>query len=505
MDYIGVREEGRFPWLKVTKQKVTKKKHRTIKHDSIESLSSAISRNEAVVGSNKPRSFAVSVTLLSFIFSVAVMLIAPRTSLSQLAPFGPKGDIADPRFSLDWSQFRSDTPGLTRLEVYYKIANTGLSFLPHEKGFVARYKLTVRVFRDNQQVGYETFKREKIVNSRARTKMYSDFVLNLVDFDLQSGKYRVVVNLEDRSNERTAKKEINVKLSNFSRSKHPKISGLEFLYSSKPAKESDRFFRKGDIVAVPLVDRGLQGGADGGPVLYYFEIYQGADSALNVIVDTKIKHQTKGLVYHDSIHVMLDRPQSKELRRINLRDFSPGSYEIEVAVYTSEKKMKRKKPSFTRENAFSVNWSLEGRVRHDYETVFRQLELIATAEERRTLKDAKTPEERIFAWTAFWKDRDPTPETKENESLQVFYARVRYADAHFSTPHRLGWKSDRGGVFLKQGRPDEVNDQPVSASVGAYQIWFYYNAAGEPLRFVFFDEYGDEDFRLQYPYDGRRR
>ncbi len=459
----------------------------------------------AGISPNRQRSNGVYRLLLSLVVSGLVLLLTPRLTLSQLAAFGPVGEVGDPHFSLDWSQFRSDSTGLTRLEVYYKIPNTGLTFVEGDSGYEARYKITIRIFSDKRQVGYKTFKREKIVGELSRTKLYSDFVLNQVTFDVPPGKYSIVAHLEDLNADQTVKKELKVKLSDFAPSKHPKLSGIELLYSSKPAKEEDKFFRKGNIVAVPLVDRGLQGGDDGGPVIYYFEIYQGSDTALNAIIETQITHQTEGLVYHDSVYVKLDKPESKELHSINLKEFVPGSYTMRISLYKSAKRMKKKKPSFVREDKFSVNWSLVGRVRHDYETVFRQLEIIATPDERRALKNAKTADERIAAWIAFWKGRDPTPGTKENEARIAFYARVRYADANFSTPRRLGWKSDRGAVFLKQGRPDEVDDQPVSISVGAYQIWYYYNVRGEPLRFTFLDVYGDEDFRLQYPYDGRRR
>ncbi len=439
-------------------------------------------------------------------FVIALLsLSAPQVAQSQLQAFSPTGQIGDPHFNLDWSQFRSDSLQQTRLEVYYKIPNTGLTFVPIDKGYEARYKMSIRVFKDKRQVGYESFKREKVVSDLPRTKLYSDFVLNLVELDLPPGKYRIIATLEDFNADRTAKKEIKIRLNDFSVSKRPKLSGLEFLYSSRQAKEDDKFFRKGDLVAVPLVDRGLQGGDDGGPVLYYFEIYGGQNHQGDVIVETEILHRNKGLVYHDSIYVNMDRPISKELRSVNLKDFVPGAYEITVSLYTSKKRMKKHKPAFVREDNFSVNWSLMGRVRHDYKTVVAQLEPIATSDEKSALKKAKTVKERMAAWAAFWKGRDPTPGSHENEALLAYYARIRYAEANFSTPRRSGWKSDRGTVFLKQGRPDEVVDEPVSINVGAYQVWYYYNVNGELLRYLFVDEYGDEDFRLQYPYDGRVR
>jgi GWxTD domain-containing protein len=453
----------------------------------------------------RPEIKVIRPCLIAMGLSALFSLSAPNVSRSQLPAFDPVGEVGDPHFNLDWSQFRSDSLQLTRLEVYYKIANTGLTFIPGENGFEAHYKMSVRVFKDKKQVGYEVFKREKVVDQISRTKLYSDFVLNLVEFDLPPGKYRVVATLEDLNADRNDKKEIKIKLTDFALSKRPKLSGIEFLYSSRLAKTGDKFFRKGDLVVVPLVDRGLQGGDDGGPVLYYFEIYPGADSNDAIIIETQIEHESKGLVYHDSIHVNMDGLQSKELRSVSLQDFVPGTYEIKVSLFTSAKRMKKRKPTFVREDEFSVNWSLLGKVRHDYKTVVAQLEPIATSDEKSALKKAKTTKERVAAWAEFWHGRDPSPGSEENEALLAYYARIRYADTHFSTPRRAGWKSDRGTVFLKQGRPDEVVDEPVSINVGAYQVWYYYNVNGELLRYLFVDEYGDEDFRLQYPYDGRVR
>jgi len=104
----------------------------------------------------------------------------------------------------------------------------------------------------------------------------------------------------------------------------------------------------------------------------------------------------------------------------------------------------------------------------------------------------------------FWKKRDPTPDSEENENKTVFYQRLAYVDKWFKekTGKGRGWDSDRGKVFLLLGGPDERSTRqgtiigntgsPITVTA---EIWFY-DYYRVYLEFV--DEDGFGRYRLRH-------
>ena len=85
---------------------------------------------------------------------------------------------------------------------------------------------------------------------------------------------------------------------------------------------------------------------------------------------------------------------------------------------------------------------------------------ILTQAERDAWKKLETDEERDQFIEAVWRSRDPDPDTEENEFKEEFYERIAYANEHFSSgkPGRL---TDRGRIYIKFGKPDEIESHPA--------------------------------------------
>ena len=135
---------------------------------------------------------------------------------------------------------------------------------------------------------------------------------------------------------------------------------------------------------------------------------------------------------------------------------------------------------------------------------------ILTQAERDAFKKLATDDEREKFIEDFWRARDPDPDTEENEFKQQFYERVAYANEHFSSgkPGRL---TDRGRIYIKFGKPDEVESHPTggrydrpwsegggSTSTYPFEKWFYRYIpnvrSGVELEFV--DPTGSGEYRL---------
>jgi GWxTD domain-containing protein len=63
----------------------------------------------------------------------------------------------------------------------------------------------------------------------------------------------------------------------------------------------------------------------------------------------------------------------------------------------------------------------------------------------------------------FWRQRDPTPLTPENEFRDEIERRIRYADAHFAAEEKRGSATDRGLVFVLLGPPSYVGQKPLKS------------------------------------------
>lgn len=105
---------------------------------------------------------------------------------------------------------------------------------------------------------------------------------------------------------------------------------------------------------------------------------------------------------------------------------------------------------------------------------------IITDEERKAFLKLQTDEEREQFIEAFWRRRDPDPDTEENEFKEEYYERIAYANEHF-TSGIPGWKTDRGRIYIKFGKPDEIESHPMG---GPYQRP-YYEGGGETTTYPF--------------------
>ena len=135
---------------------------------------------------------------------------------------------------------------------------------------------------------------------------------------------------------------------------------------------------------------------------------------------------------------------------------------------------------------------------YNIDLAMRQMKYILTNEERLQLKgQSKKKKEDLFY--LFWKKRDQTPETEYNELMEEYYGRVWYTNEHFDA-WQPGWETDRGMIYILFGPPDEIQrTNPSTSTSSLYQIWSYYRINKQ---FVFKDQNGFGDFRLETPFLG---
>ncbi len=427
--------------------------------------------------------------------AVAVLVVVSSAFTTTRATSPIAGYRQKPKVPLDYSIFKSETPGKVRLEVYYQIFNKMLRFERDRGDYVSDYEVSV-VVNDNKgnQVDFFSSARKFRVPTLEKTRSRFDYRVNQVNFDLDPGKYKVEFSLSDGKSDAVLRQDFSVKLKKYD-DKGPELSGLEFINNVRARGEQPSSFDKGKFRVIPSVSNTF-GGDENPRLMFYTEIYQGREPVEQVLVETIVRHTVKGMVYRDSVYTPLEGPVAREIRDISLEGLLPGQYELHIYL-----KGRRNKKLDKIQKEFSLRWSYTAMLKYDYDKALSLLAYIAEKAELDSLKGLETYPARLAGFSEFWRARDPAPETPENQIRSEFYRRVEIANLRFSYVNREGWRTDRGRIYIQYGEPDELDDYPVVPNRRPYQEWHYYRD-GRYRRFTFIDENSDGDYRLIYPYDG---
>jgi len=129
---------------------------------------------------------------------------------------------------------------------------------------------------------------------------------------------------------------------------------------------------------------------------------------------------------------------------------------------------------------------------------------IITSLEKEVFLQLQTDRERDIFMEAFWKHRDPTSGTPDNEFKQEHYRRINYANHQFGrTVPKPGWKTDRGRIFIILGEPRGIDRHIGETQVYSAEVWFYQGLTqyGLPSGFslVFFQKDGVGEYVLYSP------
>lgn len=105
---------------------------------------------------------------------------------------------------------------------------------------------------------------------------------------------------------------------------------------------------------------------------------------------------------------------------------------------------------------------------------------------------------------AFWKQRDPTLNTEENEYKKEHYRRIEYANQNFGREiPKPGWNTDRGRIYIILGEPDDIQTFDAKREIYPTELWFYQGmeSKGLPQAFqlLFFQDKGHGEYKLYNP------
>jgi GWxTD domain-containing protein len=348
-----------------------------------------------------------------------------------------------------------------------------LIFLRTDSGFAASFEVVTTVFRE----GTGLFA-ERITTHKAATAVFAETnsrvrnAVHVEEFVVPPGDYRVRVTVTvDKESQRKSKWEDTISL--------PPADPLLRL--------SDIYWVSEDVtlseVGVPRLVEGF--------------LTTETDARARVQLFSSGPHDIR-LIWsvlnerNDTVRAQMDtvRPTEKIQTHeytVEIRGLAPARYVLRLEAEGNGRREVRTRRFTVRIPGVPLSVT-------DFDLAIRQMKYIATSEEYNQMR-AALPQDRERLFKEFWKKRDPTPDTEENELLEEYFRRVEYANENFST-NQPGWETDRGRIYLIYGEPTDIERHPFEANSRPYEVWFYSQIA---RRFVFVDYTGFGDYTLVGP------
>lgn len=404
---------------------------------------------------------------------------SPPTTPETPVP-GTSGDR--PRFSVDGTVEPGDG-GVPLVRLDYRLARAELLFERRPGGYHASYEVSVVFYKEKggRQVTGDTFVRDIDVKTYAETRPIGNDIIDHVDLPAPPDKYEVQVVIRDLVAERASGTRIDLEVQK---------------QAAGPIGFTDLSFGN--------VKGGVPPGSDPRAALVPNPARRYSEDVTTLavygeVVDSRpaagfdLGYQIQYRILNDQQERVLERDttlaragaRTPFLLRPSAEALVPGNYRflVELKAPLLPQPGGKRQP-IRREKSFEVVQSAATIVA-DPKTTLEILAYIADSDEKKEMDAAKTTEQKREFWEAFWKRRDPTPDTPENESMVEFYRRIAYADQHFGVAGP-GWKTDMGKVYIKYGQPDEVVRSPFAIDKHPEEIWYYYQ---QRKTFYFVDKY----------------
>ncbi|UCE05725.1 MAG: GWxTD domain-containing protein [bacterium] len=421
--------------------------------------------------------------LLIIIFSIMINS-APGQMRPERSPFNQSRQMfGPPLFLYDTYYFLSQSDANNgfsyRLDVYVAFANDILQFIKERQGnFTAGYDLYLSILDHKgnhvaekltgNQISVQTFEQ---TNDRELNNKHH------LSFDLIPGQYKLILDLTDYDTQKSLhrEKEINIESIDLDR-----VSVSEILFADKVFFDSLKNIQE----IIPNLNRNFIEPKSN--FWAYFEIYPVSTSS-SIKFTYTITDASEQAIIRNEQQTTVDKKIMPYLLDLSKDIKTPGRYTLLIQLEQKAEKASTKAK-------FSANWS-----NFEFSTLNVNIAIEALKEfipdkEYKYLEQASDSAKEAW-FKNFWAERDPTPDTKENELQKEFYQRIDFANNHFMVNplDKEGWKTDRGNIYIKYGPPTDVERHQDQLNLPPYEIWYY-----EKLdrRFFFEDKSGVGDFQL---------
>ncbi len=390
-------------------------------------------------------------------------------------------------FSVDGAAFRADSQSV-RQEIYYSLPATSLTYSPIEGGrFRAAYTTEIALRDSSGNLrGSNSWKSENLIASLAEARERHQFVSNQVEFQLAPGPWNLALTIRDSASGRAGGVQIPLWISAFP-AQGLAVSELELSAKVHPDTGTSIFTKNGYRVT-PQPDH-LFGGRL--PFIYWYcEIYNLSPPAAGAKGTFRLDYSvldSSGKAVQEVSGEVREKPGRSvvEVGGISVAGLAPGRYRLRLKAHDLDSKLEAVREGTFEKLPLELSKSRPVASGSGTEAYYDQIQYLTTPDTVKFYKGLSPEGKKAFLDT-FWLRHD----------LNAFAANMSYVEEHFSSGFRKGPQTDRGRVFLKYGKPDEIVDHPADDRYRSHQIWYYYGQGGK--QFVFSDLSGYGKFELVY-------
>lgn len=386
--------------------------------------------------------------------------------------------------NIDIAQFYQ-SPTSTNCEIYYSMSIKELKFNKISGKFTAEFPIVLKIIDESTN---DLFKEElkKIVHvlDPEAEEEFSD-VQQVV---LASGRvYNITLEVLSKS-EKVLKAETTIVSKEWEEGLN--LSDIQISHTLLNTFEENRFV-KNSYKLIPFPRRKFD--KNRYLLTSYCELYGlEMDSILITYIIEGLENR-KDTVFNEYYGIISDKMAIPMI--FNVIGYPPGTYNLKL-IARSEDEVKVSNESFSIKEVKGITTAIIPDSIIDYASFINYL---ASPKEISELNSLPR-EGKVLFLLKFWGRRDPDPKTRENEALNEFIRRVKYADMNFSVGGRgrKGRFTDQGRIYIKYAAPDDITRRTLEIEVEPYIIWHYY---GTDDWFIFMDRGISGEYELIYSSD----
>jgi len=430
----------------------------------------------------------MSICVFFLFLSICTVFSQSNNSL----PFQEKHS---PRYWVD-TAFYKINDSMTSVEVYYSIALTELSFNQDSGKYLASYTFSIKV-RDskNNSVRKDSTRRTVAIKSLQEATDESRGAIDKLIFPLGPGTYTLYTSLKDNQTKTFSNDSLELVVPSFGNC--IQTSSIQFATSISNT-QTNKVFDKGGLSVVPNPSRRYR--YHNSVLPFYFEVYNllPPDSVNNEFQCEYAITDSTG----DSLIVVpaqsIKKPGTSciKMQTLDIRGLEAGKHLLSVTTTdpasgqssTAQSYFWVDSPTPLKRTATRLPMTAA-----DVKKYRDQIKYLAKPSELK-IYDQLSPEGKERFLLNFWRSKDPTPETSENEYMQDYFSRIDYANKHFKGKDG-GMNSDMGRVFIIYGQPDDIERHVMEIGIKPYILWRYFTAGGQHV-FVFVDRNQEEIYTL---------
>src|SRR5256886_1832408 len=231
--------------------------------------------------------------------------------------------------------------------------------------------------------------------------------------------------------------------------------------------------RKGDLFITAAPDPMLT--PSQAALSFYCEVYRDSSGTVAWLVRV-LDQQGRSIVATQPAQAALGPGGGPLTGALDLGGLPPGAYRLALAIGSGADTVSRTAPF--RMGGFEAEQRVEAVARAAEEpndlfarlseaqldTLYEPLIYLSNRGELGGYRGLTLDGKRRFL-RDFWRKRDTTPATSENEEMAAFYKRINEANVRFregGAAQVPGWRTDRGRIFIKYGEPDQGIKRPQS-------------------------------------------